>query len=78
MDYSTGTASSMNNMRPIFGAYAFQGESQIIIVFRHEWIKEDEKKGWICLIRMFPGTNKTSNNTSVSKTRNQYRLLPKQ
>lgn len=37
MDYSTGTASSMNSMRPIFGAYAFQGESQIVIVTRHEW-----------------------------------------
>jgi hypothetical protein len=78
MDYTTGTASSMNNMRPIFGAYAFQGESQIIIDRRHERTQGDKKKGTICLITMFPGTNKTSNNMSVSKNRNQYRLLPKQ
>lgn len=78
MDYTTGTTSSMNNMRPIFGAYAFQGEHRIIIVRRHERIQKDEKKGPIWLITMFPGTNKTSNNTSESKTRNQYRLLPKQ
>lgn len=78
MDYTTGTTSSMNNMRPIFGAYAFQGEHQIIIVHRHERIQKDEKKGPIWLITMFPGTNKTSNNTSESKIRNQYRLLPKQ
>lgn len=78
MDYTTGTTSSMNNMRPIFGAYAFQGEHRIIIVRRHERIQKDEKKGPIWLITMFPGTNKTSNNMSESKTRNQYRLLPKQ
>lgn len=78
MDYSTGTTSSMNNMRPIFGAYAFQGESQIIIVDRHERIQRDEKKDPIWLITIFSGTNKTSNNTSESKNRNQYRLLPKQ
>lgn len=77
MDYTTGTTSPMNNMRPIFGAYAFQGESQIVIVHRHERIQKDEKNP-ICLITVFPGTNKTSNNTSESKTRNQYRLLPKQ
>lgn len=76
MDYSSGT--SMNNMRPIFGAYAFQGESHIIIADRHERIQKDEKKVPIWLITMFPGTNKTSNNASESKTRNQYRLLPKQ
>lgn len=78
MDYTTGTASSMNNMRPIFGAYAFQGESQIIIVHRHEKFQKYEKKVPVWLITMFPGTNKTSNNTLESKTRNQYRLLPKQ
>lgn len=44
MDYTTGTTSSMNNMRPIFGAYAFQGEHLIIIVRRHERIQKDEKK----------------------------------
>ncbi|CAH2239987.1 jg3416 [Pararge aegeria aegeria] len=35
MDYSSGTASSMNNMRPIFGAYAFQGHKRsMIFAFR--------------------------------------------
>ncbi|XP_061379142.1 protein gooseberry-neuro isoform X1 [Danaus plexippus] len=29
MDYTTGTASPMNNMRPIFGAYAFQGQGRV-------------------------------------------------
>ncbi|KAJ2945588.1 hypothetical protein O0L34_g412 [Tuta absoluta] len=29
MDYTTGTTSSMNNMRPIFGAYAFQGQGRV-------------------------------------------------
>lgn len=43
MDYTTGTTSSMNNMRPIFGAYAFQGESQVM-ADRHERIRKMRKR----------------------------------
>lgn len=78
MDYSTGTSSSINNMRPIFGAYAFQGESKNVTIYKHGILStRAEVKTPMWLITMFPGTNKIGNNrqTSVSPSRNQYRLL---